>query len=56
MTAPSHEQTPGDEQRDAMLKRLTELERTLQGNQGPTLVHAKVAIETLRARLLGLVR
>jgi hypothetical protein len=53
MSAPAHESFP---ERKAMLERLTQLERTMLGVQGPSRVHAMVAIETLRAQLLGLVR
>jgi hypothetical protein len=38
-----------------MLDRLTKMERALHGINGHNYVHAQVAIETLRARLLGLV-
>jgi hypothetical protein len=63
MSVPSHENPSGYEIRaeraaehQAMLQRLTKLQRHLDGVSGPARVHAEIAIETLRARLLGLVR
>lgn len=55
MSAPDHEAHTYPE-RKAMLERLARLEQTLRGTSGSTLVHATIAIETLRARLLGLTR
>lgn len=52
-SAPPYDDKREDDRR-AMLDRLTNLERQLHGVRGPSHVHAQVAIETLRARLLGL--
>jgi hypothetical protein len=63
VTAPNHENPSEHElraqqaaERQAMLHRLADLRTYLQGMNGHNRVHAEVAIEALRARLLGLVR